>query len=103
MANEVHVPPPTVSGGLPVKASCYCCNHTKGSLPSQWTICEICFTEFKEAYQAHLKLQSDPPVPPPIIMTTLLAEEPHVRPSTVIAMMSEEEFDYISQVDCSQL
>ena len=84
-------------------ASCYYCNHTEGSLPSEWNICKICFTDFEEAYQAHLKSQSDPPVPPPTIMTTLPAKEPHVQPSTAIAMMSEEEFDCISQVNCSQL
>ena len=52
MADKTPVPPPTVPEAGPIGVFCPCCNDLRGSLPSQWSLCDACFVAFEEGNQA---------------------------------------------------
>ena len=103
MADKTPVPPPTVPEAGPIGVFCPCCNDLRGSLPTQWILCDICFVAFKEGDQTVLaQSQSVPHVPSSAVLTTVPSEDPLVCPPAVsTSMLEDDPYDFISQVVCS--
>ena len=71
--DETPVPPPTVPTALSAEGFCFLCTLSPRGSPSEWTICDSCFTQMEEGNQTNFQSQGVA-VPPPTFPAAIPAE-----------------------------